>query len=155
IVRRRTADHQAALGQPAHHDRYGALMGQRALGQLVDRRRVAAGELVEHEELCAADAEPCLRGPCREAQRSDDAPERIHHRAHVRAVVCQGTMPVESSHWSPPHAVLYWSQYIAARHGVNRLAADGMSPGWCPRSHANGQEEPCTTRPVHWTRSSA
>jgi len=60
IVRRRATDHQAALGQPAHHDGHGALMGQGARGQLVDRRSVAVCELVEHEELCAADAEPCL-----------------------------------------------------------------------------------------------
>src|SRR5262249_18424701 len=104
--------------------RHGALVGQRARGQLVDRRGVAVGELMEHEELCAADAEPRLRGPRRQAQRADDAPERIHHGAYVGTLVRQGATAVGSGHPVHPRILCYI--------GVNTSQRDGPSNAWQP-----------------------
>src|SRR5262245_35701863 len=105
-------------------------MGQGAGGQLVDRRGVAAGELVEHEELCAADAEAALGGPRRQAQRPDDAPERVHHGAHVCAIVRQRPMAVGSGHTVPPGILCYI--------GVNTSQRDGSSIAWPPPTWWSG-----------------
>src|SRR5919107_4967584 len=68
---------EAALDQPRDYGRHGALMGAGAFRELVQRLRGRFGELLEHEELRAADSELLFRAPGRFAQDLYDPPQRI------------------------------------------------------------------------------
>jgi hypothetical protein len=53
-------------------------VGKRSLGQLAERSGWLFGELLEHEELGAADADVLLGASRRYAELLHDAPERVH-----------------------------------------------------------------------------
>jgi hypothetical protein len=80
----RPAHDQALFDQPAHHDRDRALVGVRPIGQLVDGARRLLGQLLEHEQLSAADPESALAGAGRPAQILDDPAHSIQHLGYPR-----------------------------------------------------------------------
>src|SRR5262249_16267521 len=126
VVRSRAPDHESPGSQPAHDHRDGALVGVRARRELVDRGRVAVHELVENEELRAADPEAPLGCACGDAERSHDAPQCVHDGANVDAVVVSAAKCRPPGHYAPPRSVLYWSQYIGKRRAVNRSNPSGI-----------------------------
>src|SRR5579883_878508 len=99
--------HEPMLDEPPHDDGYGALVGVRAGGERAEGIDGRGRELLEHEELRAADPDRLLRCPGREPQRAHEAAERVHHRAHVLG------LPAPSAAASPFH----WSPYYDGRGG--------------------------------------
>src|SRR5262245_45497517 len=118
VVGARAPAHQPTRRQPAHHHRDGALMRVRPGRELVDRGRIAGGELMQDEELRAADPQTPLGGPCGDAKRPDDAPQRIHDCTNVDRVV-SGALELRP----PTHLHSPMRCYI----GANTLENDATS----------------------------
>src|SRR5579884_976238 len=91
--------HEPALDEPPHDDGHRALVGVRAGGERAERIRGRGCELLEHEELRAADPGRLLRRPGREPQRPHEPPQRVHHRAHVLGLLAPSA--VAPFHWDP------------------------------------------------------
>src|SRR5215469_14165951 len=68
--------HQPLLGEPLHHHRDRARVGEGTPGKLGHRADGTFGQALEDEELCRAEAETRLGGPVGEPQDPDEPPQR-------------------------------------------------------------------------------
>ena len=77
VARIAVARDEARVDQPRDDDRDGALIGERARGEIVERKRRRPSELGEHEKLCTGNAQFRLRLPVGDAQHPHQAADGI------------------------------------------------------------------------------
>jgi SAM-dependent methyltransferase len=78
----------AALHEPRHDDRDGALIGERPFGELGQRQRRRFSELVQNEQLRAGQAELALRRTVGEAQQPDQAADGVEDSLCISQFEC-------------------------------------------------------------------
>ena len=87
IIARGAAHDEAVLHEPGDDDGNGALVREGALSEFVDGLGGSGGELLQDEELCAADADVLLDRAAGDAEGADDLAHCVEGAGDVESGV--------------------------------------------------------------------